>query len=878
MDTIDLTSHRKPRRLPRWLTLATFGIALYACMEATFGTGFATRYATHDVVAIWPAAGLTAFIALRFGPSTALIMFPAFLLQTVSVLGWDWAYVGTAAANTGGPILGAWLYRTAGGDEYPLKDVRSTALFVILLAITHSAFAATFGSLSLMLGAELPNAEFGAVWRQWALSDTTGVILCGPALIALLHRLNSGSVQQHMTRLIPIALGCAVMLWLGPSLLVEHFDKALAPMFALPILVWIAFWKQRRYTPMIMSTVVGLAILIGLDLGRAYSAQNILQVQLYSVLTLTAVLFLYVVDGVRVAVVCELEAERAQLEREVARRTRELEKMSLLARYTDHPVALVDTKQLVEWINPGFTRLFGYQPDEIVGQSIAVLASPGLDPAHLRSITHALLTGQGYSVETALLSKDGSVVQVALSLTPVFDADGNHQRSVVLHRDITQELARKQDIRDREAYFRAIFEGSALPIVIYDQQGVIKQFNNAAEAFYGYNEHEAVGKDVTMLVPAPEQQRHLDEVLNAGADSPLLGQQVEGAGLHRSGRLLPIRLSLGEVRLTDGSMLFAAMVHDLTEIKALEQNLVQAKKLEAIGELASGIAHEINTPIQFVCDNTTFVGESFEALRPALELVRTLQRHSAARGIGNAVPAELLASVDPADLDFLIKEIPLAITQTNEGLTHVSDIVCAMKSFSHSTVEKVLTDLNEAVESSVIVSRNEWKYVADLRKHLGTGLPRLMCVASEVKQVIVILLINAAQAIEDKLACEDADFAASANGVPAHRLGIIELSTSQQGEHLQIVVSDTGGGIPEHLKQRIFDPFFTTKDVGRGSGQGLSIAYNVVCNKHGGSIEVQNNVGGGTQFVVTLPIACNQMRDSGFLDNTIAPADTALAG
>ena len=122
MDTIDLAPH-KTRRLPRWLTLGTFGIVLYACMVATFGTGFATRYATHDIVAIWPAAGVAAFMALRFGPIAGLVMFPSFFLQTVSVLGWDWTYVCTSAANTGGTILAAWRYGPAGGEYDSLQGV-----------------------------------------------------------------------------------------------------------------------------------------------------------------------------------------------------------------------------------------------------------------------------------------------------------------------------------------------------------------------------------------------------------------------------------------------------------------------------------------------------------------------------------------------------------------------------------------------------------------------------------------------------------------------------------------------------------------------------------------------------------------------------------
>jgi signal transduction histidine kinase len=205
--------------------------------------------------------------------------------------------------------------------------------------------------------------------------------------------------------------------------------------------------------------------------------------------------------------------------------------------------------------------------------------------------------------------------------------------------------------------------------------------------------------------------------------------------------------------------------------------------------------------------------------------------------------AEVAAAVKRADVPYLIEEIPKAIRQSLEGVARVAKIVRSMKEFSHPGGEEMQAlDLNRAIESTLTVSRNEWKYVADVATDFDPALPMVTCLPSEFNQVILNLVVNAAHAIADK-ACEGA----------AHR-GTIALSTRRDGDWAEIRVQDTGAGIPAAIQHKVFEPFFTTKALGRGTGQGLAIAHSVVVDKHGGSIRFETVPGAGTTFIVRLPI------------------------
>jgi signal transduction histidine kinase len=283
----------------------------------------------------------------------------------------------------------------------------------------------------------------------------------------------------------------------------------------------------------------------------------------------------------------------------------------------------------------------------------------------------------------------------------------------------------------------------------------------------------------------------------------------------------------------------AALQREIAEKEAMQSELVQAQKLESIGQLAAGIAHEINTPIQYVGDNTRFLEEAFVSLSNLLRDVKGI----AATGAEGRT-SEIETAFRTADADFLLHEIPRAITDSIEGTDRVTKIVRALKEFAHPTREKTSQDLNRAIESTATVARNEWRYVANLELELDQDLPQVPCVLSELNQVILNLIINASHAIGSKLGDDRGD-----------EKGTITVRTIRSGDFAEIQVEDSGTGVPAEFVDRIFDPFFTTKEVGRGTGQGLAIAHNVIAEKHGGTISVKNIEGSGARFTIRLPLA-----------------------
>jgi two-component system, NtrC family, sensor kinase len=283
------------------------------------------------------------------------------------------------------------------------------------------------------------------------------------------------------------------------------------------------------------------------------------------------------------------------------------------------------------------------------------------------------------------------------------------------------------------------------------------------------------------------------------------------------------------------------VARDITVRQRLEKELAAAQKLEAIGQLASGLAHEINTPTQFVGDNLAFLGDAFCSARPLLELLLSLD--------GPTPPSaeawgEVHEAMAKADLQFLVKEVPLSIISACEGVERVAQLVRSLREFAHpDSATMARADLNGAVKRTLVVSRNEWKYVADARTELGE-IPPVMCHLSAVNQVLLNLICNASHAIAAK---------AKKLGEGAPK-GVITVSTSTDGHLVTIAVRDDGAGMPEAVKARIFEPFFTTKEVGHGTGQGLAISRSIVCDKHHGRLEFTSEEGVGTTFFVRLPI------------------------
>jgi PAS domain S-box-containing protein len=295
-------------------------------------------------------------------------------------------------------------------------------------------------------------------------------------------------------------------------------------------------------------------------------------------------------------------------------------------------------------------------------------------------------------------------------------------------------------------------------------------------------------------------------------------------------------------------------IHDVTDRRRLENELRHAQKLESVGQLAAGIAHEINTPIQFVGDNLRFLQEAFE------ELNRVLDGYREVAGAPDPVTAlaEARRGEEEADSAFLAREVPEAIDHTLQGVDRVATIVRAMKAFGYpSSHGKVPADLNQAIRDTLVVANNEVKYVADVVTDLGE-LPPVWCHVGDINQVLLNLVVNAAHAIKEAVGNRG-------------RRGTITIRTSHRGDEVRIDVADTGVGILPEVADRIFEPFFTTKDVGEGTGQGLALAYSLIHDRHNGSITFTSEPGIGTTFTVRLPIVAPRPEPA-----PVAPAAPAV--
>jgi PAS domain S-box-containing protein len=292
------------------------------------------------------------------------------------------------------------------------------------------------------------------------------------------------------------------------------------------------------------------------------------------------------------------------------------------------------------------------------------------------------------------------------------------------------------------------------------------------------------------------------------------------------------------------------IIRDITEQRNMQAQLMEANKLESIGQLAAGIAHEINTPMQYIGDNLRFMEESCAALLTLVASYQKVVDSAVHTPIEPEVLEELASFREAEDIDYVAQTLPRSISSALEGVGRVARIVRAMKEFSHpGGTSKTPCDLNRELETTLTIAGHVWKHVADVVKELAPDLPLVPCNPGEINQVFLNLIVNAAHAIADVQALR-----AQQNLPGAGDKGVIKITTSSGGGQVEIRIADTGGGIPEKIQNRIFDPFFTTKEVGRGTGQGLAIARSTVVDKHGGTLAFETEVGVGTTFIIRLPL------------------------
>lgn len=504
-------------------------------------------------------------------------------------------------------------------------------------------------------------------------------------------------------------------------------------------------------------------------------------------------------------------------------------------------ILMMDQEGAVCFVNQAAERTFGWPASEMLGKSLHGLVAPNrYTPDVAKGLAEFRSSGTGPSVgkrrELTARRKDGSEFPAQIALNRVLFNGEWHAVGIV--RDLTEE---KRASAELERLMAAI-EQAAEIILITDVAGTIQYVNPAFEKVTGYTATEVLGRNPSILKSGKigeHEYKRLWETISRG-------ETFKGRVVNRrkDGVLYTADVTISPVRdAADKIVNYVAVQRDVTRELALESENNQAQKLESVGRLAAGIAHEINTPTQYVGDNIEFLQLAFESL---IELAMLMSALGETKN-GDKIPEELMAKArllaEKVNLDYFAEQVPRAIEQSLEGITRIATIVQAMKEFSHpGSVEKTLVDLNQCIRSTATVSRNEWKYIAELEMELDESLPRVMCLPGDFNQAILNLIVNAAHAVEDAHAKD-----------PGGK-GTISISTRQDGAWVEIQVSDTGSGIPESIRSRIFDPFFTTKEVGKGTGQGLAIARSTIVDKHAGTLEVRSAANTGTTFIIRLPI------------------------
>jgi signal transduction histidine kinase len=400
---------------------------------------------------------------------------------------------------------------------------------------------------------------------------------------------------------------------------------------------------------------------------------------------------------------------------------------------------------------------------------------------------------------------------------------------------LAQERERFEQVYKQNV--RLIDEMSSAAIGI-DKHDLVTHWNHQAELYFGIKKSDAIQIrlfELNIICDWPVIIAKLYDSLNNSETTEKFEVSYKRISEEKD-RILSIAIT--PFVEPNGSFTgYLLLMDDITEKKYLEKRHQQSMYLESIGQLSAGIAHEINTPMQYISDNLKFLQVTYNDTAKA---IRTIKQHVLANTLDIA---QLNSIFKEADFEYLSTELPLALSQTNEGVNRVCSIVKAMKEFSHpNSEEKIATNINKCIESTIVISKHTWKYHADMEVNLDPRLKDILCYPGPFNEVILNIIVNAADAIKERVENDD-----------SIEKGKIKIQTLGKKDFAEIRISDTGGGIPQSIQDKIFDPFFTTKGVGKGTGQGLALSYNIIKERHKGELFFETVVNESTTFILQLP-------------------------
>jgi len=491
--------------------------------------------------------------------------------------------------------------------------------------------------------------------------------------------------------------------------------------------------------------------------------------------------------------------------------------------------------------NSAYARRFGIEdPTALIGKSVDALEVPD----HIKELAVASdreILEAGRSVRNARLQvivPDGRVMHVLSNKVPFYDAQGTMKGIVGAVTDITPLVEAHNQVLELQQRYDLALGCAGVGVWDWQLDDESLYLSPGWKQILGYADSELRSSPATWLdllhdSDRPGMRRKVRELLCMRSSDGALEQRLR----HRDGGYRWVLVRARSVASDARSVRrIVGTITDISEIKREQSEAAQARRLQAIGQLAAGVAHEVNTPAQFVGDNLRFLADSVGNFTAIIGGIRSRIREA---GQLSAEAASALLAAN--DFEYLEAECPKAAAQSLEGMARISKIIRALKQLAHPGQERLPTDVNDVIKSAVTVSANEWKYVATVEADLDEKLPCVLATPGELHQVLVNILVNAAHAIESAASIGD--------GLP----GVILVTSRWAGDAVELRVTDNGCGIPEEIRRRIFEPFFTTKAVGRGTGQGLALVHNII-SQHGGSIGVESEVGRGTTFIIRLPL------------------------